>query len=454
MTSITLDDLKAALASGKPAPPIASDWNGSLGTVDLAKPTDYTGDQGKIVVSNGAFDLGETLMYHMWVIQGKPDAAADATQDHITRFTGIAREMIARYRVYAIFHHAGSGPVFRASDTLSKSPVPSAALKTKEVQELANILTTTGAYEEAIAAAGQMVLYSIVANAIHREQNDGHSWFSDEMNNPRSPTAKTIGVAGRLKTTFADYMAKRGHDGNHHLTDDTLAAYAKVLTGEDALMTVVSSSAKMYNGVDIRGMPVAKIFDLGESVKGRYPAGKLGKAAIVIGLGMFKAMVSHLCNRVKIDGVSGLADNATNLSEKVSKNTYPHAVLLAVGQSMGPAFALTYGFLTKAGVLGPEQYRAFANHAKRYPAELASGESMAIALKRTAVHKEAIAGSIIGALAAIARALENAAATKVVAIAGAAAVPIMTDIVKVDTSAITAEVGTTGGGAMWFDAEA
>jgi hypothetical protein len=461
MTAPGISLAELATAAARPAateaPAVAADWNGTLGKVDLAKPSDYTGDFGKLITVRDNLSLADTLEYYMWLCQDKPKVDTPVTQDHLDRFIPFAREIIARYRIYKIFHHAGKAPTFRKSDTLDVGFCPVVAKKNREVREIVAMLTTEGAMEDEIAKVGRNILYSFPANGIHREQHDLHNWFTEEMKNPRSPTSKALGVAGRNKEEFRVFMEGRGHDGNHHLPDEMLDAYSKVICQVDTDLEIPAGTSIMYGGRDIAGMKVYKIFDLGESVKGRYPAGILGKAAIIIGLSMFQAMISHLATRVKIVGIKPILINVTRLTERVKDASFPHKVLLRLGTTLGPQFAVTYGFLLHSNILEEEDYKAFSNHASRYPAEMASGKSLASALKRAAPHREAITGAIVTALTSMAESLTTAAAIDTGAGGGAAVAPVLTNLEKVKLDDIVAEVGkvdsTPSGATMFYDAE-
>jgi hypothetical protein len=452
--SLTLDQVNNAINAGVTGH-IDGGWNGSVGNVNLAKPRDYTGDFGKICATQNNFNMPETLCYLLWVIQGKPARAVALTQEHINTAVPHYRRMIARYRIYKIFKDAGVDFVYRQSDLIGTDYTGAAAKPGNATRELYTLLTAEGVMEEKLAEQGRMVLLSLVANAIHREQHADHSWFTDEMKNPRSPTTKILTIAGADKDKFKTYMEECGHDGNHHLDFVTISTLAKVLA-RTATRVMPDVADYMVGGDNLKGKELGAYFDLGEANKERFPAGILGKAALLVAVQMIEAMITNLASRVKMEGIAGITVNAARLGDRISSTALVHKVILELGRCLGPLISLVYGFCTKARILDENEYKAFENHAKRYPAKLAVGRSLATSLARTTPHQEAITGAVISALSSINEGLMAAAATKVDV--GGRAVDLLANKVPVDTARIKAEVGKVGGGGpaggtMFYDAE-
>jgi hypothetical protein len=446
--SYTLAEISAvAVADCKEIP---SDWNGSAGTVDLSRPSDHTGDFGKICATGGNLNLKDTMEYLLWIAQGKPTAKTAVTQDHVEEAIPHMRNMIARYRIYKIFHASGVSTQLRDSDVFEHSDIPLSAVQEDVACVMHTILTNTADAEDRIAEAGQLLLYSIVANAIHREQHNGNSWLSEELTNRRSPTFKVLQVAGRLRDKFRDYMLAYGHDGNHHLSDAAIDEQAKVLSGFDESKIV--GTYLEYAGKNINGENLKDVFNLGEAVKGRYPAGILGKASLIVGLDMYKAMIANIAVRVKLTGTSGITENAMKLKNKVAGTNLDHQVLIKLGGTLGPMFATIFGYLVKADVLREDEYLAFKNVANRHPADKVSGESLATAMKRVAPHREAITSAIVNILTAMSETLATAAGLSTGKIAAGGLTPILDNVTKVDSSAIKAEVGAIGNETTFYDA--
>jgi hypothetical protein len=446
MSVISLAQLTSAINSATPAPDIPEDWNGSAGTVDLSRPTDHTGEYGKVCAPGKSFNLKQTLEYLLWAVQGKQSVKVELTQEHIDAVAPHFKAMIARYRVYKLFKASGVDVKLRDSDIFNHSNIDSDAVPIRSAKELYTLFTGTQEAEAQIAKVGQMVLFSFVANGIHREQNDGHSWFSKEVANRRSPTAKTLQVAGRLRDELSDYMRVFGHDGNHHLADETLDKIAKVLCRVDMSHTVDSDVD--YAGSNRKGESLHEIFSLGNAVEGRYPAGILGKASLIVGLDMYKAMIVNICTRVKVTGEQGITHNATQLADRIRSMDLPHTSLIALGQKLGPTFGVIHGFLSEAKVINEDEFLAFKNVASRYPAEQASGRSLATTLKRVSPHREALAGAIVSTLTAMSQSLVSAAAVST----GTGDLAVLTDTTIVDVTAIKAEIGGKPSGDMFYDA--
>lgn len=442
----TLQDAVRANAAGA----VPTDWNGALGNVNLAKPRDYTGDFGKVCITGGHYDLRQTLVRIIWLVQRQPNDRPNVTQDHLNAAIPHFRNAIATYRIYQMFTMCGVVITYRASDVAAH--VGDRARQDAVSKELYALLIAPGVMEDKLAEVGRLKLLSIVSNAIHREQNADHSWFTDEMHNKRSPTAKCMTVAGADYNKLKDYMTLYGHDINHHLPYNVIAAMARILCGADSALI---PDGTRIGGEDLGGKELATWFDLGEAVKGRFPAGVLGKAALIIGLELVDAMVVNLGSRVKITGAGPISANSSRLAEQLKATNLRHDQILRIGSTLGPLISLVYGFCTTAKVVDEDEYRAFANHAKRYPAKVVVGSSLAKTLARTTPHREAIAGSVVASLAAINESLVAAGAINI----GTDAAPaeLATALAPVAANDITAEVGGTASASpveTFYDASA
>lgn len=456
--------LLAAMTAGS-APTVTSGWNGVLGTVDLAKPQDYTGEKGKICVSDaGAFQLRETLAYYAYICAGSPTAVADFEGGINDAFAGeyfpLAAEIIARYRIYAMFNHAGTTPAFRATDRakwpLKPADLPNAAALNDKAglvaDEVYALFTANEASEAPIGEMGRMVLLGILAGAIHRKNHEGHSWFTAEMSNPRSQTAKYCAIAGQHKKAFMDYQKARGHEGPHHLADATIDAFALVIGQvQDKVIPSTIDEAITYNGEPIRGRNLKDLFFLGEATKGRYPPGILGAGAIITGMELCMAVLTDIGTKVKLSGHEMIATNASKLSAAVKKIKVSHEKILELAAVVGPSLAWVWGYAETAKIADEADYIALANHAKRHIAQRASGVSCAKAMKRVTPHRQAMEGVIVSSLAALADMLAAAGSFNLAA-RGQPDMPLVSTMVAIDTTKMAATVGTQRSPDVFYDA--
>lgn len=440
-TILTLAAVTAAATRAVAAANIAEGYNGFVCTVNIAKPSDHVEDIARIVLSApvaGAaagveVDLLATLVYKLWVIQGKPAAATPITQDHINKFAPEAHLMLAKMTIYKLASLAGIAVDIRLSDVAIRNAVPAVAAKTRAVNEMVTIMVTSGEEKARIATAGRRSLQCLLCNAIHREQNEGHNWFTDEAAKARSPTGKALTVAGAEIDALRVFMAARGHDEFHHLEDRPLEHIATAIAGSGA--ATLPDIDIDYAGNNVRGSPLRAVFYIGEAAIGRFPAGILGKAAIMICCQMTNGMINHIMAKVLVGGAGGLTTVVNTVSRAIAAATFTHAQLLAIDASLADIVALTYGYCTEAGLIAEDDYPAYQNHAKRAVGAVASGKALAQSVMAAIPNKAAVEGGIIANLGTIATAFNAVAALSIGGAAIAPGVPV------IDTTAITAETG-------------
>lgn len=398
MSDILLATVTAAVAAATASPAIPGPYNGSLGLVDMAKPVDYTTDYGKVVLTNNNYSLRGTMKYYIYLAQGKPAAATAVTQEHLDVAVPWLRKAIARERIYTVLHRAKVPISFRANDVVPAVTVAQGGTEDRVVDELYRILTNGELMDAKIAKEGRDILLSIIANAIHRKQNNGHSWFTRSMSDPSSLTAKACAVAAENSHEFAAFMRSYGHDINHHLTDDALHEIAMVLVGKDSNAYVVqaatTAAANMYAGADITGKRPSEIFKLPDSCGDRYPPGELGKAAMIVGLSFMEAMLADITGKAKVTGDQSIRTNIGILLAHVKSDNVGRTSVKAIEAFMGPALAFGHGYAQEAGIISTGQYKAFDSHAARYAGDDARGKALAILMKSVAPHPEAVAASV------------------------------------------------------------
>jgi len=447
----------AATASG-----VGNDWNGLLGTVDLAKPLDYTSDEGKICFdASNVYQLGNTLAYLAYVCADKPaddTAFQTAMGDGFTaRYWPLAAEAIARYRIYRLFHLANLTPEFRAVD---KAAWPAGSTEVVDLAsrvgaEVYAIATGDIQAEVSIAGYGRHVLMSIVAVAMHRKQFEGHSWFTDAMSQASSPTMKICGIAGMGKQKFVAYMKARGHDGNHHLSDSCIHKFAMVIGQvSDAPVPDTVAKSVLYCNEQVTGRNLKELFYTGEATKNRYPPGVLGSGALITGMALMVAVVGDINMKVKVDGCSDLGGNIGELDRSIKAKALSHEKIIELSSDMGPSLAWVWGYAEAAKIAEESTYVSLAAHANRYQAMNAAGKACAKAMKRVTPHSKAMEAAIASAIASFAGAVAAAARVNV-APAGAPSMPLCSNLVKIDLSKITATVGVAAAGApqVFYDAE-
>jgi len=437
-------------------------WNGSLGTVDMAKPVDYTGDWGKIVTtaSGENLDASATMRYYVWLVQNKPatNAPVALSQENVTRLIPHVRQLIARFRIYKLFHLTGKTIEFRKSDVLDASVIPDdgdtskAGSRRRIVLELYGILTETEEMEQKIAEIAHMTLLETLGGAIHRDLFDDHTWFTKDMDQPRAPTSKILQIAGRKKVEFKQHMKKNGHDKPHHIATKSLRMMAEII-GQEKSAVIPAACSEDYRGETLGGKDLKDLLYCGEATKGRYPANSLGGAAVIVGLSMMDAMIVHITTVAKVEGAESISSHAGMLKDFVAKPGAPRPVVLAIGRQLQGILSQTYGFMLAAKHIAEGEYAAFANHANRSPADVKAGRVLAITLRRCAPHKEAITGALKTVLVKMSNTLQAAGRIPITSAAGAPACCAMGG--GVDSDKLRVAVGAISGVApdVFYDAD-
>lgn len=396
---------------------VPSDYNGSAGNVDLAKPADYTEEEGKILVSGTArsgdikFDLKETAVYRLWLIQGKPTAAKEVTAEEAEMFYEVFCKLIARVRIYAAMSKANIPVFFRKSDIIDDSYATDIPKKPTFVKKMYNLILDTLEYENQVADAGQMILYSLVANASHRIIFEDHSWFTEDGKRESTVTGSLVKVAGRLKSKFSKFMNVDGHDGNHHLATDSIVAFASALC-ERATSAEISDDWN-YKNENQKGKKIYDIFKLADSATDRFPPGTLGKAALINGLEYAQAMINHISGFILVKNTRNIINGLSVLHHAVQNDNVTRENAKELENQFADVFSMVVGYCEVHDLIPEGRAVALRNHSDRKPAAKAIGISLGQVVAKTHVHEKAAEGNLLATLAAFDSALQTTASLPV-----------------------------------------
>lgn len=409
-------DLLAAAQAGAPNDyPARHSYNGSAGRVNLATPVDHIEPKEKIVVGvNDTMDLTRTIAYRLLIAQGaEPGTMIPLTVAHIEATAEDIGLVISMWTIYRVGSASRIAIGFRASDVVSAAAFDAMTGAT-------HLLTSAAAIEahlfdeENVSMATMIqgnsrnLLLAIVANAIHRSQNEGHNWLTASANDRSSMTFRALAVAGAHKDEFSKFMHNHGHGVLHHLTTETINRLADAITGEDE--AVVRDEALVYNDALINGTAMHLVFPMTESARDRWPVGQMGKAAIIVGLDEVSSMVSDIVSRLSVANSGalsvriGLMRNA--MAEAVAM---PRPDLLAIRAVLSEVICIAFGYVEESGGHVAFNHPAVANLAKTNSASTNLGSSLYDAVAKAPANREAVAGAIGAALERIAMSMENAA---------------------------------------------
>jgi hypothetical protein len=443
--SVSLSDLTTALGNATAAAAIKAGYNGGTGSIELHKAADYVGDYGKIAVTaKGAeLDVARTMKWLFFVAQGKPDEATKITEDHVSAVVPRAIRLIARSRVYATFVSFGLSLKFRASDCVSMTGLDKGLVDDRTVNELYALLTSTGEAEAKVAEQAHYILMSLFANGIHRKQCDGHSWFTNEAARRGTTTNRCCAVAGAMKRDFTSWMTdmSQGHDGNHHLLDDSLEAILDSLVG---ITPAAGKQGATYAGEDVTGQLLEDVVKMGEACTDRWPPGQLGKAAIIIGVEMMIAMVGHICTKLKVDGVARVASSAERMVGAIKAAEFHRDDLTRMNAALQSVISLAKGYVVEASLYEEDTHAAFDSHANRSVGKVSAGRALAQAVSVATPHSEAITDAVVSMIGSIAVAIDSAAAVNA-SVDGGAVQPLVdpADRINLDLSKVSVKVGVS-----------
>ena len=208
--------------------------------IDLASTQDFIKDEFKVVLSaSNAFDLTNTIVYQLANNLKFPDKFAEtavtaAVLASIEKVMGIN---IVRYTTHAIFEAASVTLEARRSDTLNLAQLTVLVHGQENLEKYQKVAKKVWCYLVAkpevmakVTICKKHCNLAIVACAIHRFNDDGHSWKSDHTEDPTKVAGRAVAVAGSDKQAFVEFMSKYGHDIWHYLTDKCITRLSYILT--------------------------------------------------------------------------------------------------------------------------------------------------------------------------------------------------------------------------------
>jgi len=448
--SLTLANLNAAITGGVVAANAPIGYNGNLGTISLHKPTDYVGIYGKIVLNAGAtvLDVAATIKYIVWIAQGMPDAQTPLTEEHMNAIVPRVVKLIARMKLYTLLSYANIAIDYRMSDTATIEAAGTGYVTDRTVNEMYHLLTESNEAQAKIAEQAHLIILSFFANAIHRKQNDEHSWFTDDTARRGTNTNRCCDVAGASKRAFVTWMASdaQGHDSNHHMVSACLYRVCDILSGVTLVNFRAGGAAPVnYEGQDVGGMAVHSVVVVGEAATDRWPTGQLGKAGMIVGIDMTVAMITNICMRLKVSGVDLVTANGAALSNAIKDSQLERSVLTSLNSTLQSIISISKGYVVEAGIYEEDTHKAFDSHAGRLSGKVANGVSLAQAVAAATPHSEAVAGAVKTMVSDVVVAFSAAAA--IATGTGNRLVPAA-DVNDIDLTAVTVEVGVSNSDAM------
>jgi len=325
--------------------------NGLFGKPDLARPVDRIDAANKIVVDEGgSFDIVGTIAYALMEKQGFPSADAQlSTSGEAIR--GVMDKISIRMSQHVLLSAVG---VFRADVQLSSRPsdyvtsviaagMPHWAEALDAARKVVAYADADDAFRDVLFEMSKNTVLCLAANAIHREQHDGHNWFSSRSEDTRTLTGRTVAIAAGDREGFASFMRDWGHDLWHFLSHDSLRAIANLIMGEDNEPNAFTIN---YGGTEYQAGTVSMtaMVNLGESCTDRWPVSELGKASLITGIDAIHSMLTAIVSKVNMPEVADIAGACTSLRNVITNVELGRDTVVAVRSAMTPVIVTAFGF--------------------------------------------------------------------------------------------------------------
>jgi hypothetical protein len=201
------------------------------------------------------------------------------------------------------------------------------------------------------------------------------------------------------------FMEKHGHDGNHHLTDQSLSDICDAIAGISGARC--ADVDRDYAGRNIRNLPVSHVLRVCQSATDRWPATQLGKASMIVALMLVEAMYTHLSSVVLVKGADMIASAAASMADWLKTNEIDRTRLKLADSMLAHLVSNVFGYTCHAGIVDEDRYLALKSHANRHPSSMASGKALAVAIMKTSPHAEAVAAAVRSSLAHMATSIAN-----------------------------------------------
>jgi len=384
-----------------------NNWNGNLGNVDISKPVDFVDEASKwVLTAAGGISLTRTIRK---ILRDQVAVGVAVNQAAIDAAIPIIGRKVAAYELMSLAAKSGIAINFRNSDC-----VDDATAQVDEGKENPNVDVTAQGVEAMIEgneiaraealAESHLVLYALIANAIHREKNAGHSWFTADTNKRGTDAYKACKVGGKYTNDLRAFMAECGHDMWHLLTDDTMN---DVVNGFTGTVVVVIAQAINYNGIAVQGMNLHDVVGLADSAVDRWPVGVLGKSALVLGVRNIYFMLNMICSKTVVEDAKEIEAAIDDAAHEINTRLPNRAAVLRAKDHYANAIAIAYGFGTAFPDVAEEleAHPSLVKYIGDYPSIVASGKALGKIVKSMEPAEEVLEASIHSALAILAASL-------------------------------------------------
>lgn len=333
-----IDSGVAAPAEGR------TGYNGHIACVDLSKPVDTISEKYKIVTcTGGGLDHFRCVAFAIFCEQGCPSKATKITAEHLQNVMPRLGHIMAIHTILVTLHAAGVNVTYRTSDCLTTAQFESIdgheALLDASLRLIEALRNDEGFLAKQLSES-KFVLLCAIANAIHREQCEGHNWYTNNGRIKGTTTSRTLAVAGEHAQEFSNFMSIHGHDLWHFASDKSLYGMAGVMCG---YKSAVIARNFTYNGTEVKGWTIQEVFAIGDAATDRFPPGIMGKGSMMVGLGMLGSMLTAISMKVVVDGIGKLLNAIEELKIEVA-SINDRSELLNKKNELSKVCVIAYGF--------------------------------------------------------------------------------------------------------------
>jgi len=347
---VTVDFLKAAMASGAALPVNRRGHNGDHGFVNMTSGTTHVQPMNKIVYTKrDGIDILNSCIYYAKT-RFKLDVTKDVplTDDQLKavmdRFAilMVMHEWVELWHVYGYdIDPRGSDMASSASDMAVYNPVFSKNI-TEQLEAVWAHINDDGNARDAedFFSEKKFVIMAFLANCLSRDLDDGHNWRTTGDNTCIMTVMKSF---KNCQTELQAFMAResQGHDLWHFVPDVAMYAIVKEMTNPTG--TVLEASY-IYSGRDVKGLTLRVGCGLGDTLLTRSYRNS-GMGGPLVTLDWLLATLNAVSVKMSVANMEVLVGHIEQLKISLTANPLDSKARGAIKTALAPIASFAYGYL-------------------------------------------------------------------------------------------------------------
>jgi len=376
-----------------PVQAIPAGYNGRNVDMDMSTPVTFIDDTARIVLTrSGTMDLVASFAHIIYASAGGAAAHVGGpvtiTQAHLDASRDWICESYCRYQVLGALHESAFPLEFRNSDVVQHdawAATPNTGQATAAAAQVWSVLRGDPAVEIEACSNLYMHWYCIVANAVHRDQNSGHNFYSNKADQKRTNTYRAVKVGALFLDAFVPFMKVFGHDLYHLLSTECIYAAADAIVGVAIIQIPAAVTVNGY--ISDGSLPLNEAIGISESASDRWPIGSVGVAAVVVGMREVAAMLDSIAARATIAALSDCKRFTSRLLTVLTDGHINRGVLMSLKRALKSVIAIGVGYAQSVSIGNdPEvQYRSLKAYLVDATADKNMGREVALWVRDTKI---------------------------------------------------------------------